>query len=196
MIKPFIGTYKITQKFGKTAFSEKHPELYRKFGKIHPGIDFALPRGTKVIASFAGVVNYAGFSGRYGYSVKIQKDNIIAVYAHLDKEIVKKGQKIKQGEVIGYSGNSGWTTGPHLHFELRDLSRGDRLRDQVFEPKFGSTLSKGSKTYVVKKGDSLWKISKKFYGKGILWKKIYSANKKMIGNNPNLIYPGQKLRIP
>ncbi|MGC4378406.1 LysM peptidoglycan-binding domain-containing protein [Fictibacillus sp. Mic-4] len=52
------------------------------------------------------------------------------------------------------------------------------------------------KTYKVVKGDCLWKISKKFYGKGSLWRKIYNANKKVIGKNPNLIYPGQKLVIP
>lgn len=52
------------------------------------------------------------------------------------------------------------------------------------------------KTYTVKKGDSLWLISKKFYGSGESWKKIYEANKNVIGKNPNLIYPGQKLVIP
>jgi LysM domain. len=52
------------------------------------------------------------------------------------------------------------------------------------------------KTYVVKKGDCLWKIAKRFYGKGSEWRKIYDANRKVIGKNPNLIYPGQKLVIP
>ena len=52
------------------------------------------------------------------------------------------------------------------------------------------------KTYVVKKGDNLWNISKRFYGNGNQWKKIYNANKKVIGSNPNLIYPKQRYVIP
>lgn len=52
------------------------------------------------------------------------------------------------------------------------------------------------KTYTVKKGDSLWKISKKYYGTGTKWRTIYDKNKKVVGKNPNLIYPGQKLIIP
>lgn len=56
--------------------------------------------------------------------------------------------------------------------------------------------TKKSKSYTVKKGDCLYAIARKFYGSGSNWKKIYEANKKKIGNNPNLIYPGQKLKIP
>lgn len=52
------------------------------------------------------------------------------------------------------------------------------------------------KTYTVKRGDNLWKIAKRYYGSGSKWPKIYNANKKVIGKNPNLIYPGQKLVIP
>ncbi len=52
------------------------------------------------------------------------------------------------------------------------------------------------KTYVVKKGDSLWSIAKRIYGDGSKWRKIYEANKKVIGKNPNTIFPGQKLVIP
>lgn len=59
-----------------------------------------------------------------------------------------------------------------------------------------SKPKKKSKTYTVKKGDCLWKIAKRYYGKGSDWRKIYNANKKVIGKNPNLIYPGQKLVIP
>lgn len=53
-----------------------------------------------------------------------------------------------------------------------------------------------NKTYVVKRGDNLWNIAKKYYGKGNQWQKIYNQNKKVIGSNPNLIYPGQKYVIP
>lgn len=55
---------------------------------------------------------------------------------------------------------------------------------------------KAEKTYIVKRGDNLWNISKKYYGKGSEWRKIYNKNKKVIGSNPNLIYPGQKYVIP
>ena len=55
---------------------------------------------------------------------------------------------------------------------------------------------KKQKTYTVKRGDSLWKISKQVYGNGAQWKKLYNANKSVVGKNPNLIYPGQKFIIP
>lgn len=63
-------------------------------------------------------------------------------------------------------------------------------------PAEDSSASSGGSTYTVKKGDSLWKIAKEFYGSGADWKKIYEANKDIIGKNPNLIYPGQTFTIP
>ena len=58
------------------------------------------------------------------------------------------------------------------------------------------TKPSGGSTYTVKSGDSLWKIAKQLYGSGADWKKIYEANKDVIGSNPNLIYPGQTFTIP
>lgn len=63
-------------------------------------------------------------------------------------------------------------------------------------PKRPVKAKKKAKTYAVKRGDNLWNIAKKHYGKGAQWRKIYNRNKKVIGSNPNLIYPGQKYVIP
>ena len=60
----------------------------------------------------------------------------------------------------------------------------------------GEETKTGGSTYTVKAGDSLWKIAKQLYGSGADWKKIYEANKDVIGGNPNLIYPGQTFTIP
>ena len=81
---------------------------------------------------------------------------------------------------------------------------------QVSKDGFGDSIKKGpvvarkpevkpvvqSRTYTVVRGDNLWNISKKYYGNGNQWRKIYNANKKVIGSNPDLIFPGQKLKIP
>lgn len=89
----------------------------------HKGIDLAAQRGTAVMASNDGVVIYTGkkFKG-YGKMVMIESpDNWATLYGHLDKIIVHEGQNVKQGDVIGALGNTGRSSGPHLHFEIRRL---------------------------------------------------------------------------
>jgi nucleoid-associated protein YgaU len=80
--------------------------------------------------------------------------------------------------------------------QYKDVDITERKKKKT--PPKRSTTSKSGKsgTYKVVRGDSLWKIAKRFYGEGSKWRKIYDANKKVIGKNPNLIYPGQKLVIP
>jgi murein DD-endopeptidase MepM/ murein hydrolase activator NlpD len=92
------------------------------FGKLamHPGIDFREKPGTHVDATGAGVVTYAGPMGGYGIMVEIDHGNGISTrYGHLSKVLVKKGDKVKEGDLIALSGSTGRSTGPHLHYEVR-----------------------------------------------------------------------------
>ncbi len=101
----------------------KHPVLNRI--RAHKGTDYAAPRGTVVRATGDGIVKFAGREGGYGNLIKIQHgDSRETRYAHLDKfnKRVKKGRKVKQGQVIGYVGKTGLATGYHLHYEF--LSNG------------------------------------------------------------------------
>jgi len=85
----------------------------------HKGIDWGTPSGTPVYASCGGVVLSAGWSGGYGYCVYISHpDGKQTRYAHLSQVKVSKGQSVSQGQLIAYSGNTGNSTGPHLHFEI------------------------------------------------------------------------------
>lgn len=86
----------------------------------HKGVDWAVPIGTTVVASNAGTVSYAGWASGYGYAVYINHaDGRQTRYGHLSKVLVKVGQSVSQGERIALSGNTGRSTGPHLHFEIR-----------------------------------------------------------------------------
>lgn len=86
----------------------------------HAGIDVTAPIGTVVRAARAGTVSFAGRQGRYGRLVVIDHgDGTTSWYAHLARDVVHEGERVRQGEVIGRSGRSGNATGPHLHFEIR-----------------------------------------------------------------------------
>ena len=85
----------------------------------HKGQDWATPVGTPIYASCGGTVAKAGWGSGYGYVVYIDHpDGRQTRYAHLSKVLVKAGQSVKQGEKIALSGNTGITSGPHLHFEM------------------------------------------------------------------------------
>ncbi len=88
-------------------------------GKVHTGTDYGVKTGTTVKASCGGTVIQAGWNGGYGYCVTIQHSGGIKTrYAHLSKVLVSVGQKVSQGQKIALSGNTGNSTGPHLHFEI------------------------------------------------------------------------------
>ena len=113
--QPFKGDYPISQCYG-----ELIPGVTFQ-NKPHTGIDYACPEGTKVLASADGVVVAAGLDVYgYGYRVIIWHDKDHAtMYAHLKEVLARKDQFVKQGDVIGISGQTGYATGPHLHFEAR-----------------------------------------------------------------------------
>ena len=111
--QPFSGSWPITQYYGETVTSS-----------FHTGIDYGCPLGTEIMASEKGVIRYAAFDQTgYGYCVIIEHDvNHATLYAHLSSiKFLTAGKKVQQGEIIGYSGSSGNSTGPHLHFEARTV---------------------------------------------------------------------------
>lgn len=85
----------------------------------HKGYDYIVPRGTPVFSSMNGKVQKAYLSASYGNVVFIEEGSITTVYAHLSKISVKINEQVRAGQQIGLSGNTGLSTGPHLHFEVR-----------------------------------------------------------------------------
>lgn len=105
---PVKSGYRYTSGFG------------RRWGRLHAGSDFAGPVGTPVYTTGDGQVTFAGWLSGYGRVIKIQHANGIETrYAHLNKIRVNKGQRVSRGDRIGDMGNTGRSTGPHLHYEVR-----------------------------------------------------------------------------
>ncbi len=91
------------------------------FSWRHPGLDIGLPTGSEVVAAEAGMVIYAGWGTGYGWEVLIDHGNGIKTrYAHNSRLFVRKGDEVLRGQHIASSGNTGWSTGPHVHFEVYD----------------------------------------------------------------------------
>lgn len=113
MLFPLIAPSTISSLFG----SRVHPVTGQV--RFHQGTDLAAPEGTPVVAAFSGRVEIAGWLGGYGLIVVISHgDTHETRYAHLSEVLVKVGQEVKQGNVIGLVGSTGLATGPHLHFEI------------------------------------------------------------------------------
>ncbi|MFA4890011.1 MAG: peptidoglycan DD-metalloendopeptidase family protein [Candidatus Paceibacterota bacterium] len=115
--------YCVTQYFGNTPFASANPQLYKS--GTHNGIDFRASEGTEILASLDGIVKGAGDtdktckSASYGKWILIEHDNgLSTLYAHLSLIKVSSGQKVSTRQLIGYSGNSGSSTGPHLHYTV------------------------------------------------------------------------------
>ncbi len=111
-VKPISGG-RLTSNFGPRKAPKKGASTY------HKGVDWATPIGTPVYASCGGTVAKAGWGSGYGYVVYINhEDGRQTRYGHLSKVLVKAGQSVKQGDKIALSGNTGVSTGPHIHFEI------------------------------------------------------------------------------
>ena len=116
LVKPLSGT--ITSRFGlRNPTTETVP-------KYHTGIDIAANTGTIFVAAMEGEVILVSDQGDYGNHIKIQKDDVITLYAHCSKIYVTEGQEITKGQELGEVGATGNVTGSHLHFEVR---RNERL---------------------------------------------------------------------
>ena len=117
----------------------KHP--IDGFNKMHRGTDFAAPEGTPIMASGDGVVIKASWCGGGGNCVKIKHNSSYStVYAHMSKfsRLAKTGNRVKQGQIIGYVGSTGKSTGPHLHYEV--IFNGKKINSQTLKLPSGKTL--------------------------------------------------------
>ncbi len=104
----------VTSQFGQRI----HP-ITQKPG-FHTGIDIANKKGTPISAAFSGSIYDCGTNEAYGnYILMRHSDNLYTFYGHCDSLNVRKGMNIRRGEVIGHMGSTGYSTGPHLHFEIR-----------------------------------------------------------------------------
>ncbi|MEJ6951819.1 peptidoglycan DD-metalloendopeptidase family protein [Natronospora cellulosivora (SeqCode)] len=91
-----------------------------RWGRMHSGIDYAIPTGTQVRASRAGTVIYSAWATGYGETIVIEhQKGVRTLYAHNSRLLVRGGQEVERGQVIALSGNTGNSTGPHLHFEIQ-----------------------------------------------------------------------------
>ena len=117
----------------------KHPIL--GYNKMHRGTDFAAPKGTPIMASGSGIIEMAKWNGAYGKYIRIRHNSKYkTAYAHLNGYArgIKRGAKVRQGQIIGYVGSTGRSTGPHLHYEV--LVNGKRMNSQRLKLPSGRTL--------------------------------------------------------
>jgi len=114
LLWPIPGTIRITELFGM-----RHDPINGVW-EMHNGIDMGCPMSTTLLAPADGVVEYEGRFSGYGNMLMLQcGQHMTLVFGHLRSFIAKKGQSVKRGQVIALTDNTGWSTGPHLHFEVR-----------------------------------------------------------------------------
>ena len=135
LMKTPINGARLSSSFGM----RKHPIL--GYNKMHKGTDFAAPTGTPIMASGSGTVTRARWCGGGGNCVKIKHNSTYeTIYAHMKSfaKGVKEGRKVKQGQIIGYVGSTGLSTGPHLHYEV--VVNGKKVNSQKLKLPSGKIL--------------------------------------------------------
>ena len=149
---------RISSPFGK----RRHP--IKKRWIIHWGVDYAAPKGTKIFAGGDGVVQVAKYNGGYGNYIKIRHNSEYSTaYGHMWKfaKGIKPGKRVKQGQVIGYVGSTGLSTGPHLHYEV--IRNGKRVNPTTIRAATGNNLAgKDLKKFKVMVADIKSSYSKMF----------------------------------
>src|SRR5690625_513439 len=197
---PFKG-YRITSNYGYRI------DPFSKRRTFHAGVDLVKSHRSPIEAFVDGEVVYAGMGrtgtglGGYGNVVFIKDENSYGhLYAHLDSVSVKKGQHVKKGQIIGKQGNTGKSTGSHLHYEIRKKTSpfygwtADKSKSTVnpttYLKNFLSSEQKDDNVYVVKAGDTLSGIANRFNTTVNELVKLNNIS------NPNLIRVGQKIKLP
>ena len=140
LMKTPINGARLSSSFGM----RKHPIL--GYNKMHRGTDFAAPEGTPIMASGDGVIIKAGWCGGGGNCVKIKHNKTYqTVYAHMKNfsNISIPGNRVKQGQIIGYVGSTGLSTGPHLHYEV--IENGKKINSQLLKLPPGKSLDGSSR---------------------------------------------------
>ena len=136
LMKTPINGARLSSSFGL----RKHPIL--GYNKLHQGTDFAAKRGTPIMASGSGIVQRAQKYKGYGNFVSIRHNSTyVTAYAHMSKygRNIKKGVRVNQGQIIGYVGSTGMSTGPHLHYEV--IKNGKRINSQRLKLPTGKILN-------------------------------------------------------
>jgi murein DD-endopeptidase MepM/ murein hydrolase activator NlpD len=135
LMKTPINGARLSSSFGM----RKHP--IDGYNKMHRGTDFAAPMGTPIMASGSGVITRARWCGGGGNCIKIKHNSIYeTVYAHMKsfRRGIKEGLRVKQGQIIGYVGSTGKSTGPHLHYEV--IINGEKINSQKLKLPSGKIL--------------------------------------------------------
>ena len=185
-------------------------------GRFHYGIDIKLNTGDTVVAAFEGTVRIAQESSTYGNVIVLRHNNgLETFYAHLDKMLVEVGDHLNAGEVLGLGGNTGRSSGSHLHFEVRFMgapinpneiisfdnyslkmnvlpltqSNFAYLTKARVETKIKGRKNKRKKYHTVRKGDTLSKIARKY---GVNAKKLSKINRIKLSSK---LRPGKKIRL-
>ena len=140
LMKTPINGARLSSSFGL----RKHPIL--GFNKLHQGTDFAAKTGTPIMASGNGVIEMAQKYKGYGNYILIKHNSTYkTAYAHLSKfsKRIRKGNRVSQGEIIGYVGSTGMSTGPHLHYEV--IANGKKINSQKLKLPSGKILDSDSR---------------------------------------------------
>lgn len=210
---PYVVSTAFMPTYG-TVTSEYGP----RWGTFHNGVDIANSIGTPIVAPVDGVVIDAGYADGYGQWVRLlHNDGSITEFGHVESYFVNVGQWVNAGDRIATMGNRGWSTGPHLHFEVNDgkvnatqwlIDRGatgDWSGAQVLIPSpepenidqapldtAPTVVYDGdlATNYIVREGDTLSGIAVRF---GTTWERIWDYNPQV--TNPDLIFPGDDLRM-